>query len=153
MNRRDEKLLTRHLTGETTPAEERELAARRTREPELGEALERLRALWAGLELPPAAGAPPGFAAELRRRVDEESAGRSWLGPAPAWARLAATAALVAGVALGAGLGAIGPDAVGGSESVEEVATLSGELTGDSLADVYLDALSASTAGADGSSR
>lgn len=153
MKRRDEMLLTRHLTGETSPGDERELAARLAREPELAAELERLRALWTGLDLPPTAGAPAGFAARLRRRLAEEQASRAWLGPAPAWARLAAAAALVAGVALGAGLGAIGPGATGRVEVSAETATLSGELAGDSLADAYLDALSTATAASEEASR
>jgi len=81
----------------------------------------------------------------VRRRLEGDAAAPSWLGPAPAWARLAAAAALVAGVALGAGLGTLGPVASTATEVSGDSTSLAAELAGDSLADVYLDALSAST--------
>jgi len=145
MNRRDEKLLTRHLVGETSPEEGRDLAARLAREPELERELERRRAAWEGLALPPAGAAPPGFAAALAARLAPRAA-ESWLGPAPAWARLAAAAALVAGVVLGVQLA---PPA----EPAETESLLAGELGGDSLADAYLEALAAATPGEEGDAR
>jgi len=159
MIRRDEKLLIRHLAGETSPGEARELEARLGREPELAAAYGRLRTVWGGLELPPAPGAPAGFAARLRRRVEGEAPATGWLGPAPVWARVAAAAALVGGVALGAGLGTIGaltPVATASTTSTEiagDASSLAAELAGDSLADVYLDALSSSTAASEGASQ
>jgi ferric-dicitrate binding protein FerR (iron transport regulator) len=153
MNRRDEKLLTRHLAGETSHADERELAARLAREPDLAAALERLGSVWSGLELPPTAQAPPGFAEHVRRRALESSGAGETIGPAPLWARVAAAAALVAGVALGAGLGTLeqidttdGASttvAAGGGSLVDD------DLGSDAIAGAYLEAL-AGAASTDG---
>ncbi|MCB9378929.1 MAG: hypothetical protein H6511_09240 [Holophagales bacterium] len=156
MNRRDEKLLIRHLAGETSPGEARDLEARLGREPELAAAYGRLRTVWGGLELPPAPGAPAGFSARVRRRLEGAAPATGWLGPAPVWARVAAAAALVAGVALGAGLGTLGaltPVATASTEVSGDASSLAAELAGDSLADVYLDALASSTAASEGASQ
>ena len=69
----------------------------------------------AGLEEPPFAGVPPGFAARVMGRVRAEAASRrgpTWTG-APRWAKAAAILALAAGAALGAGLTALAGDADG----------------------------------------
>ncbi len=140
MNRRDEKLLTRHLAGETTSAEESELAAKLAGDPELAMALARLRRAWTGLELPPPAPAPPGFAGRVRVRIAGLSAAGELIGPAPVWARVAAAAALVAGVALGAGVGAL--DRV--DQTANDGALVGDDLGSDAIAGAYLEALAGS---------
>jgi hypothetical protein len=65
------------------------------------------RELWAGLELPPEVGAPPGFASRVARayRRERESAAPI-LGAL--WMRAAAAAALLAGAVLGGALSGVG---------------------------------------------
>jgi len=104
MSRRREQEITRHLAGEPTPDERRELAARLAAEPELRAAYERRARLWNGLELPPATPAPPGFAARVAARA-RAAAANGAPAPLPAWARGLAAAALVAGCAAGVGVG------------------------------------------------
>ena len=72
---------------------------------------ERSRAVWDGLEEPPFAGVPPGFAARVmaRARAEARAPGWSWAA-APRWAKAAALVALAAGAALGAGLTAAARD-------------------------------------------
>ncbi len=62
------------------------------------------REVWAGLELPPAASAPPGFARRVAVawEVERARAAAPLLGAG--WMRAAAAAALLAGVALGTSL-------------------------------------------------
>jgi hypothetical protein len=110
MDRSTEMDLMRLLNpaaGELPLERERELRARLAREPELGRRYRRLAARWEQLELPPPAAPPPGFAGRVMAHVRSaagEGAALSW-SLAPTWVRAAAAAALVGGMALGAGLG------------------------------------------------
>lgn len=104
MSRRQEIDVTRQLAGEGTPEERRAFAARLAAEPGLAREVERRRRLWDELELPPAAPAPPGFAARIAARA-RAAAAAGELAPLPVWARAAAAVALVAGALAGVGLG------------------------------------------------
>ncbi|HSF41616.1 MAG TPA: hypothetical protein VLT87_17590 [Thermoanaerobaculia bacterium] len=104
MTRGTEHDLMRLLAGELPADEARQLRARLWREPELAAAFERLERTWNGLSLPEPAPVPPGFSGRVMARVRQESPGLSWTA-APAWVRALAAAALLAGGALGLGLG------------------------------------------------
>jgi anti-sigma factor RsiW len=116
--------LLRLLHGELPPERASALRERLQREPELAAAWQRLERVWSGLELPPPAPVPLGFSGrvmahvrELRQRPTAETA-ISWAA-APRWVRASCAAALLAGVLLGAGLGARGRSAEQrGAESV-----------------------------------
>jgi hypothetical protein len=133
MTDRHEKLLERML-------EDGALAARP----------DRVRAVWSGLELPPPAAPPPGFAGRIvARALAEGRAGTLGLPWRPAWARAAAAALVVAGVLLGAELGSLSP----ASAAVEAEAATPVWST-ETLADSYLaagdgSATAAEPAGAD----
>jgi len=100
----DDRRLMRLLHGELSPREEAEVRAALARDPAAAGRLRELERLWAGLELPPPEGAPPGFAARVAARAAERQARRT--APfGPAWARVAAAAVLVAGMAAGASVG------------------------------------------------
>ena len=99
---RDTRTLLRRLCGELSPEEERRLEDRLAAEPELRAAADRLEGEWSGLEAP-AGEAPAGFADEVMARVTAAEP------EVPPWARLAAAAALVAGIALGAGIASVPP--------------------------------------------
>jgi len=84
------------------------------------------REAWAALELPPAAGAPAGFASRIalawaaeRARAESPLLGAGWM-------RAAAAAALLAGVALGTGL-SVGTDSSASAEDSWKPTTLSEE--------------------------
>lgn len=98
--------LMRLLHGELGPDEARELRGRIRREPELAEAWRQLERTWRDLEPPPASPVPPGFTGRVMAHVrsQEKPGSLSW-SAAPGWVRAAATAALVAGAALGIGVG------------------------------------------------
>jgi len=104
MKRPREIELMRLLHGELPPERARELRERLACEPDLARAYARLEAAWGGLELPPPAPVPRGFARAVAARGAE---GGLW-GVAPTWVRAGAAAALAAGLALGAGLGFAG---------------------------------------------
>jgi len=143
MNRGTEMELMRLLHGGLSPDRERELRARLEREPELAAAWTRLQRTWSGLELPPPAPVPPGFAQRVAARAQEQAGGTSW-STAPGWVRAAATAALVTGIALGAGAGLwSGKQAPSGQASEEQTsfATTSESLFDDNLAESYWSAL------------
>jgi len=114
--------LMRLLHGELPPADAAALRERMQGSPELAAAYERLERTWGALDLPPSPGVPPGFAGRVMARVaatreTAASGALSW-GAAPRWVRAAAAACLVAGAALGAGVGArwsAGRSAAGGS--------------------------------------
>lgn len=123
---RDTRDLLRRLCGELDAEQRRRLEARISAEPELRAAAEELERSWRGLE-PPTEVAPPGFAEDVMTRI---SAAEPDL---PAWTRLAAAAALVAGIGLGIGIGRVPPEE-----------TVPYELTGPAvptLADSYFAAL------------
>lgn len=145
MNRATEMELIRLLHGELPPGRARELRVRLEREPELAEACARLEKTWNGLELPPPAPVPLGFAQRLTVRAREQDGAISWA-TAPGWVRAAAAAALATGIALGAGAGrwtaSRAPSIeVPGEEVSTAVPESSGLLFDDNLAESYWNAL------------
>lgn len=107
----DDNELMRLLHSELPPVEAGTLRERLLREPELAAAYERLERTWSGLDLPPAAPPPAGFAGRVMANARSRQAARisgdlSWTS-APRWVRATAGAALIAGAALGAGVGQI----------------------------------------------
>ncbi len=128
MKRSDETRLMRHLLGEASDGERRELEARLARDPEVAGALARLAARWSALELPPPAAAPPGFATSVLARLRAVAAQPPLF--ASAWMRAAALAALLAGMTVG-GL-------VAGAQATSAEETLAWDQT--SLAEEYLSA-------------
>jgi anti-sigma factor RsiW len=106
MTRGTEQDLMSLLHGELPANEARVLQARLQNEPELAAAYRRLEQAWQGLSLPPASPVPPGFAGRVMAHVRSQSApgGLPW-SAAPGWVRATAAAALVAGAALGIGVG------------------------------------------------
>ena len=91
MTRGTEEELIRLLHGELASEEARALRARMFREPELAAAYGRLERAWNGLELPPAAAVPPGFAGRVMARARERGRARRLPllgGGAPLGARL-----------------------------------------------------------------
>jgi anti-sigma factor RsiW len=132
--------LMRLLLGELPAAEAADLARRRDREPALAARYRRLQSTWAGLTPPAATPLPLGWSGRVMVRVRELAASAgpadavnrfSWAA-APGWVRAAGAAALVAGLALGTGLG-IRP---GGLDEYGEHAGLPGE---PALAESYWD--------------
>ncbi len=112
MNHGLEADLRRLLHGELAPEKARALRERLAREPELAATWARLERAWEGLALPPPAPVPMGFSGRvmaqvraLRQPAPADSI--SWAA-APRWVRASCAAALLAGVLLGAGLGARG---------------------------------------------
>lgn len=98
--------LMRLLHGELPEARARELRARLESDPDLAEEYRRLRMAWEGLALPPPSPVPPGFSRRVmaRARGQRPAEGLSLRG-APVWVRAVAAAALVAGTAIGIGVG------------------------------------------------
>jgi anti-sigma factor RsiW len=121
MTRGIEHDLMRLLHGELPAEEARALRARIFREPELAALYDRMERSWQGLSLPPAAPVPPGFAGRIMARVRSRSApgSLSW-SAAPGWVRATAAAALVAGAALGLGVGRTWPVTNGGVDAGSE---------------------------------
>lgn len=110
MTRGIEHDLMRLLHGELPADEARALRARIFREPELEAAYAQMERSWQGLSLPPASPVPPGFAGRVMARVRGQAGpgSLSW-SAAPVWVRATAAAALVAGAALGLGVGRTWP--------------------------------------------
>ncbi|HVR97411.1 MAG TPA: hypothetical protein VMW27_12400 [Thermoanaerobaculia bacterium] len=137
--------LMRLLHGELPEDEARALRARLRREPELAALYQRLERSWQGLELPPPQSVPLGFRSGVMSQV-RQSRGISWAA-APTWVRAAAAAALVTGLAVGAGVGRswTAPAA----ETVQEASEASEEVGLDdlSLADSYWQTVEDVTAG------
>ncbi|HEX3125705.1 MAG TPA: hypothetical protein VH394_00085 [Thermoanaerobaculia bacterium] len=98
--------LMRLLHGELPEAQARELRTRLESDPTLAEEYRRLRNTWEGLALPPPSPVPPGFSRRVmaRARAERPAEGLSLRG-APVWVRAVAAAALVAGTAIGIGVG------------------------------------------------
>ena len=104
--------LMRLLRGDLPAGEAHSLRERMLREPELAAAYARLERTWTGLELPPASPVPPGFTGRVMARVrSEKPAGSLSWKAAPGWVRATAAAALLAGAALGIGVGRTWPAA------------------------------------------
>lgn len=109
MNRRMELDLMRLLHGDLPEERARELRARLERDPELVGEFRRLQRTWERLSLPPGAPVPPGFSQRILARArSEKVAALSW-SSAPGWVRATAAAALVAGTAVGIGVGGVLP--------------------------------------------
>jgi anti-sigma factor RsiW len=104
MQSRDERELMRLLHGELSPERAAALRRRLHREPGLAAAYRRLKVTWDGLQLPPAAELPPGFARRIAAHAVAAGGALSWR-TSPAWARLGAALALATGLAVGIGLG------------------------------------------------
>ncbi len=119
----DRRSLLRLLGGEAGADERRRIEARLAAEPELRLAQRRLEAVWSRLD-PPAEVPEPDLADEVMARVREAEP------VAPPWVRLAAAAALAAGIALGVGIGRL-----------ETLAGLEGDEP--TLAERYLEAVTA----------
>lgn len=135
----DDVRLMRMLTGELPEEERRALAAELLRDPALARRHDALRRVWEGLEVPPPPAVPPGFATRVTARATAEAANPFALAPAPTWVRGAAVAALLAGVALGGGVGwlSLGAAASGDGDEVESV------LAGETFAESWFAALAA----------
>ncbi len=158
MHIRDERDLMRWLHGELPPERAARLEARIAREPELARRYRRLAATWGRLELPPAAPAPPGFAARVAARAEEARARSSAEAEAfaPAWVRAAGALAVALGVTAGASLSwlaaplAPAPSAAAATmataaattSSTTSSTTLDGTDSVPSLAEAYWTALS-----------
>ena len=137
MNRATEIELMRLLHGELPAEQAGALRARMAREPELAAAMARLERTWSGLELPPAAPAPPAFAQRVLAQARRQP-GLSW-SAAPRWARATAAAALAAGLALGLGAGKLA--GARSSQETESVLAVSAAGGGPSLAETWWDSL------------
>ncbi|HEX3529241.1 MAG TPA: hypothetical protein VH988_19460 [Thermoanaerobaculia bacterium] len=140
MNRATEIELMRLLHGELPAEPAAALRARMEREPELAAACARLENAWSGLELPPAAPAPPAFAQRVLRqaRRQPDVSWPSW-SAAPRWARATAAAALVAGLALGLGAGKLA--GTRSPQDTDSALAISAGGGGPSLAETYWDSL------------
>ena len=127
MTRGTEQELIRLLHGELAPDEARELRERLDHEPDLAATYRRLERDWNGLALPPPSPVPPGFAGRVMAHVRSQPAlaTLSW-STAPGWVRGAAAAALIAGAALGIGVGRSWPAAETPTDSSAAVSSLSG---------------------------
>ncbi len=127
MIRGTEEELMRLLHGELPPERARELRERLAAEPELAGVYQRLERTWKGLDLPPAKPVPAGFSGRVMahaRSLPKPARGLSW-SSAPVWVRATAAAALIAGAALGVGVGRSWPASVD-SSSTAAVSSLSG---------------------------
>lgn len=158
MTRGTEQELMRLLHGELPPGRARELRARMAAEPELAGVYQRLERTWNGLDLPPAAPVPAGFCGRVMahaRGLPRPARGLSW-SAAPTWVRATAAAALIAGAALGVGVGRSWPVSETASADAAAAATVS-SLSGseydlaDGYWDVIEDATSTSTPSTSGS--
>ena len=140
MTRGTEQELIRLLHGELPPDEARELRARLRREPELAEAFDRLERTWGGLALPPPSPVPAGFAGRVMAHARSQPipAALSWTA-APRWVRATAAAALLAGAALGVGVGRSWPSADKTPEPTPVSSLAATEATEYSLAEGYWD--------------
>ncbi|HEX9944306.1 MAG TPA: hypothetical protein VGG03_20030 [Thermoanaerobaculia bacterium] len=106
MTRGTEHDLMRLLHGELPAEEARALRDRLGSEPELAAAYRRLEQTWRGLSLPPASPLPPGFTGRVMAHVRGQPAPGSFpWSAAPGWVRATAATALIAGAALGIGVG------------------------------------------------
>ncbi len=108
-DRAADRRLMRYLHGELPADEVRQLRAELARDPALQARLAELHRLWQGLQPSPPTPAPFGYVPKLqrlaeKRRVETVTSALGW-GAAPPWARALAGAALLAGTALGVGLG------------------------------------------------
>lgn len=127
MNRRMELDLMRLLHGDLPEERARDLRARMERDPELAEEYRRLQRSWEGLSLPSGTAVPAGFSQRVLARARAER-GLSW-SSAPGWVRATAAAALLAGTAVGIGVGGIWPLAeTPPASAVTDVSAIDGSL-------------------------
>ena len=152
MTRGTEEELMRLLHGELPPERARELRERLAAEPELAGAYQRLERTWNGLDLPPAAPVPAGFSGRVMAHARSLPNGLSW-SAAPVWVRATAAAALIAGAALGAGVGRSWPASETASADSASAATAVSSLSGAeyNLADGYWDVIEDATSTSSGS--
>jgi anti-sigma factor RsiW len=137
MTRGIEHDLMRLLHNELPADEARALRARIFREPELEAMYARMERTWQGLSLPPASPVPAGFTGRVMARARSQAGSLSW-SAAPGWVRATAAAALVAGAALGLGVGRTWPAAGGnGDAGAESAPTFLSATAETSLADSY----------------
>lgn len=133
--------LMRLLHGELPEARARELRARLESDPALAEEYRRLRTAWEGLALPPPSPVPPGFSRRVMARARAERPDGLSLRGAPVWVRAVAAAALVAGTAIGIGVGGRLPlreETPAATQSVQTETATQDDLTlEDSLAGSY----------------
>ncbi len=127
---RDERDLLAAICGWMSVEERRDLDARLAGDPALSRELERRLAAWSAVGDPPEVRLPWGFGRRLAAKaLAERAADRALSGDwrtAPAWARLAAAAALVCGIAFGWTLSPT-------TSRVERVATVSEPIAPDSI--------------------
>ena len=121
-----EALVLRRLRGELAGGDAERLAAALAESPRLAELAAGLERAWRNLELPPVAAAESVAPRVLARLRTEQRPGLLGMAGSPAWARVAAALALVAGLGAGWNLG-IEPT----GEAPPEVASNSDELFGD----------------------
>lgn len=140
--------LMRLVRGEMPEDRARTLRERLKRDPDLEREYQRLREIWEGLALPPAAPVPIGFTRRVMARARAERPAESLsLRGAPVWVRAVAVVALVAGTALGIGVGGRLPVSGDTPQAVQAVQTSAteeaetGDLLGDTLAGSYWDAV------------
>lgn len=95
-----QRQLMKYLHGELDPARAREFERRLEAEPELRDELEAMRAVWASLDTPAPAPAPP----HLVERTVARLAAEPRIGWSPGL-RWAAAAAVLAGIGLGSAVG------------------------------------------------
>ena len=100
MNRGTEKQLIRLLQGELPESEERVLRQRLDEDEDLRRSYSSLRDLWQALEPATVEAVPEVFTSRVVRHATAARVSR--VQASPLWARAAAAAALVAGIALGA---------------------------------------------------
>ncbi len=135
MTKVNERKLMRLLHGELRPQEARRLEREVEQDDELHAAHRRLARAWDSLELPPAE-PPAGFSAQMVAAARKLRDGELSWGPAPAWARSGAAAALVTGLLLGAAFGRGFEAPATGSEATL-VADADADAVPLSLAEVY----------------
>lgn len=140
MNRATEVELMRLLHGELAPERAAELRDRIAKEPELAAAWSRMERTWDGLDLPPLAAVPPGFAQRTLARARRQGDALSW-SSAPGWVRAAAAVALAAGVALGVGAGSWAGTHPGTGEETPSFNEVTADVSSPSLAETYWDCL------------
>lgn len=110
MSRDLDTRLMRLITGEGSEPEAAEIRQLVVDDPVAAARLEELEQRWGRLEAQPPT-VPVGFSGRVRARAAAEAAeGAPAWGAMPTRARVAATAAMVVGVALGFGIGVSGPE-------------------------------------------
>lgn len=119
------------------------MRARLRREPELAAAYERLERTWSFLAPSDPAPVPPGFTGRVMAQVRKQPPRLSWAA-APVWAKATAAAALLAGMVLGAGAGAVWPVPEESLPAAE--VSVSSEDSDASLAESYWRAVEEATA-------